>query len=305
MIKAALKKNANLKDFYNRAYTLYRTMLSTVSPRLASEIFYKRAFGKKLDLNNPITLNEKLMWLKLNTYYNNDLITKCADKYKVREYIRECNCEGILNDLIDVWDSVDDIDWGSLPDKFVLKCNHGCGYNIICDDKSSFDLEDAKKKLKQWMKEDYWKFYAEVNYKNIEKKIICEKYIETDDGLLPTDYKVYCFNGSAKLVLLCVGREQGHPKFYFYDTNWNLIRCNEDSINASKDFSIEKPMGIDDIFYYAEMLSNPFPFVRVDFYLADGNAIFGELTFTPSGALDTNRLPETDIKFGSMVVLPR
>jgi hypothetical protein len=305
MLKTTLKRSSFLTNIYQKADLRYRTMLSTISPRIASQIFYRRAFGKKLNLYRPITLNEKLMWLKLNTYYKNQLITICADKYRVREYINECGCNEILNDLINAWDCVDDIDWESLPDKYVIKCNHGSGYNLICDDKKSFDIDNAKKKLRQWIKEDYWKLYAEVNYKYIKKKIICEKYIDTHDGLLPSDYKVYCFNGSAKLVLLCVGREQGHPKFYFYDTNWNLIRCNEDSINASKDFSIEKPMGIDDIFYYAEMLSNPFPFVRVDFYLADGNAIFGELTFTPSGALDTNRLPETDIKFGSMVVLPR
>ena len=79
------------------------------------------------------------MWLKLKKYYKNPLITQCVDKYAVRDYIKECGCEEILNDLIGVYDSSDEIKWDELPDKFALKCNHGCGYNIICDDKSKLD----------------------------------------------------------------------------------------------------------------------------------------------------------------------
>ncbi|HHX31747.1 MAG TPA: glycosyl transferase [Bacteroidales bacterium] len=303
MLKKIVKKNKVIMNLYHRVDLRYRILLSTISPELSSKFLYKRAFAKKLDLNNPITLNEKLMWLKLNTYYNNPLITKCADKYMVRDYIKECGCNEILNDLIASWDSVDEIDWASLPNKFALKCNHGSGYNIICTDKKEFDIDNAKAKLSKWMKEDYWRHYAEVNYKYIKKKIICEKYIETDSGFLPDDYKVYCFNGKPWCVMVCVGRESGHPKYYFFDRNWSLLPLNKDSRNVSKDFYMDKPEGIDGLFKYAEMLCKPFPFVRADFYLANGKTIFGELTFTPAGALDSNRLPETDIKFGQMLCL--
>src|SRR5699024_5967641 len=107
-----------------------RRFLSTISPTLATKFFYKKAFGKQLDLIEPKTLNEKILWLKLNTYKNNPLVTQCADKYLVREYVREAGCKEILNELIGVWDSVDEIEWDKLPDKFALKVNHGCGYNI-------------------------------------------------------------------------------------------------------------------------------------------------------------------------------
>lgn len=303
MIKTIIKKDERILNLYKKVYWKYRLLLSTISPRISSKVLYKRNFGKKLNLNNPITLNEKLMWLKLNTYYNNPLITKGADKYKVREYIKERGCEEILNDIIGVWDSVDQIDWELLPNKFVIKCNHGCGYNIICENKEEFDIEDAKQKLNKWMKEEYWKIYAEVNYKFISKKIICEKYLETEDGYLPNDYKVYCFNGKPKYIMVCVGREDKKPKFYFFDVEWKLVPLNKDSKNAPKGFSIEKPKGINEIFKYAERLCQPFPFVRADFYLVKGKVIFGELTFTPAAALDVNRLPETDFKFGNMLNL--
>lgn len=282
-----------------------RKSLSTLSPKLASKILYKKRFGYKLDLKKPKTLNEKLQWLKLNTYKNNDVITKCVDKYKVREFLYEKQCGEILNDLIAAWDSVDDIDWDNLPDKFVLKCNHGAGYNIVCEDKNTFDIDAAKKKLNLWMKEDYWKLLAEINYKHVPKKIICEKFIETESGDLPDDYKIYCFNGKPTYIMLCQGRKEGNTKFYFLDREWNIVPLNRDSIEVTKDFRIEKPEGVEDMFRYAEILSESFPFVRTDFYLENGEIIFGELTFTPAAALDINRLPETDLKFGELLSLPK
>lgn len=304
MIKEVLKKSNGIVNLYTKIDRQKRMLLSSISPKLASKLLFKKAFGKNLDLNNPITFNEKLMWLKLNTYYKNPLITMCADKLKVREYIDSCGCTEILNDLIDSWDSVDEIDWSSLPNKFVLKCNHGCGYNIICENKEKFDIEAAKEKLKKWIKEDYWKFYAEVNYKYIKKKIICEKYIETEDGLLPNDYKMYCFNGKPEFVMVCIERENGHPKYYFFNEEWNLIRCNKNGREAPEGFTLPKPDAIDKMFQYARLLSKPFPFVRTDFYSQEGITIFGELTFTSSGALDSNLPADTDLEFGKKIKLP-
>lgn len=304
-LKKATKSETILGRMLKRIDLSYRTLLTSISPALATRILYRRAFGKQLDLDNPITLNEKILWLKLNTYYKNQLVTICADKYKVREYITACGCEEILNELISVWDSVEEIDWNSLPEKFVIKCNHGCGYNILCDNKSNLDVENAKKKLKKWMSEDQWKFYAEINYKYIERKIICEKYIETADGSLPMDYKVYCFNGVPECVMVCAGREKGHPKYYYYDSKWNMLPYSKDALEAPEGFSIPKPLGIDKLFDYARVLSKPFPFVRADFYLEEERVIFGELTFTPGGGLDARRLPNTDVIFGNLVILPK
>ena len=119
------------------------------------------------------------------------------------------------------------------------------------------------------------------------------------------DYKFYCFNGVAKYVLCCIGREEGQkPAFYFFDRDWQLQRLNRQGQAAPEGFTIPKPEGMDQLFEYAEKLSKPFPFVRADFYLERGQAYFGELTFTPGGGFDYGRLPESDLLFGSMVQLP-
>jgi hypothetical protein len=143
-----------------------------------------------------------------------------------------------------------------------------------------------------------------MQYKYIEKKIICEKLLESNNGQLPEDYKLYCFNGKVKYLFICIGRKnETKTKFYFFDRNWNLQRINKDGINAPNNFKLPKPKGLEELYKYAKMLSKPFPFVRADFYLIDGKVYFGELTFTPSGGMDTARLPETDILFGKNLKL--
>ena len=114
----------------------FRQMLTRISPRLNSRVVYYSKFHKPLRLKNPQTLDEKIQWLKLNTYYKNPLVTQCADKYAVREYVKSCGCEEILNELYGVYDSVDEIPWNDLPDKFVLKWKFGCGENLIVFDKA-------------------------------------------------------------------------------------------------------------------------------------------------------------------------
>ena len=126
--------------------------------------------------------------------------------------------------------------------------------------------------------------------------------IHSNEWIAPNDYKVYCFNGEPKYIMVCVGREQGgHPKFYFFDHEWCLARINRDSIAAPEGFSIEKPKCLEKLLNCAKKLSKPFPFLRCDFYVINDKVYFGEMTFTPAGGLDSNRLPETDIMMGKMV----
>lgn len=298
-----LKKNKIVRNVYGNFTDAAYAIATCISPKLNTKMRYRAAFGKKLNLDHPVTLNEKLLWLKLNKYMNDPLVIQCADKYAVRQYITDCGCPEILNTLIGVWDSAEDIPWDDLPDRFVLKWNFGAGMNIICDDKSKLDPKATVEQLKKWGKCKYWLTHSEMQYKYAPKKIICEKYLNDGKGLLPEDYKVYCFHGKPEYVMLCVGREKGHPKFYFLDREWNLARINRDSKAAPEGFRIEKPECLEDIFTYAQKLSKPFPFVRVDFYVVDGRVYFGELTFTPAGGLDSARLPETDIMLGNMVNL--
>lgn len=292
--------NNNLKSNIGKKL---KSILTVISPTLNSRVLYLFYFRKPLQLKNPETLNEKLNWLKLNTYNNNKLVTQCADKYAVREYIKACGCGEILNTLYGVYEKPEEINWNILPKKFVLKWNFGRGYNLICSDKSKLNFQKAKITLKRWGKENSHLHLSVLLYKNIEKKIICEKYIEGINGHLPDDYKIYCFNGVPKYIMVCTGREKGNPKFYFFDREWNIAKLNNDSIKAKPSELPDKPAQIDKMFEYAQILSKPFPFVRADFYISNSNIIFGELTFVPSGGFDNNRLHNTDLLFGSFVDL--
>ena len=283
-----------------------RTTCSRISPIFNTKVTYFVKFHKPINLKNPKTLDEKIQWLKLNTYLGDKTVTQCADKYAVRDYVKKCSCEEILNDLYFAWDSVDEINWDELPDKFVIKWNFGCGQNLICRDKSKLDIESTKKLLKEWynIHDTFYLAYSEMQYKDIVPKLICEKLIETDDGNLPLDYKLYCFNGEAKYVMLCTERETGNPKYYFFDRERNLVRLNKRGLAAPKGFTVTMPEGYDKLFEYADKLTKPFPFVRADFYLEKGQVIFGELTFTPSGGYDPNIPEEQNVFLGTQVVLP-
>lgn len=286
---------------------VFKETLTRISPFLNTRVIYFFKFRKLISLRHPRTLDEKIQYLKLHDYLGNPLVTSCADKYAVREYVQKCGCGEILNELYGVYDNVDDIPWEQLPSQFVIKWNFGCGQNLICFDKSSLDIEKARRDLKEWYKlhDTFYLEYSEMQYKGIPPKLVCEKLIETSDGGLPVDYKFYCFGGKAECVLVCSGRdEHGHgARYYFFDRNWKLRPYNKAGKEAPDGFTLPKPEGIERLFDYAEQLSRPFPFVRADFYLENGKATFGELTFTPCGGFDVARLWETQLLFGDMVRL--
>lgn len=281
-------------------------MLTRISPKLNTQMLYRHRFGKWLDWHNPQTSNEKILWLKFNTYYKNPLVTQCADKYAVREYVREKGCGDILNELYGYWTNPDEIDFDKLPDKFVLKNNYFYHMNLVVTDKSKLDIPATRKLLRKWMKSNGHLIHSELQYADIPKKIIAEKFIETEDGLAPADYKIYCCNGRPVYVMVCIGRgENVRPKFYYFDPKGNLQReLTRDGKKAPADFKYEIPAGWDKMMDYAAKLSEPFPFVRADFYLEKGQVIFGELTFTPAAGLDRGKLPETDKLIGEQIVLP-
>ena len=178
----------------------FKQMLTRISPKLNTKVVYLTKFKKPINLKHPQTLDEKIQWLKFNTYYQNPLITQCADKYAVREYVEKSGCGEILNELYGVYDWVEEIPWETLPNQFVIKWNFGCGQNLIVFDKSKLDIEDAKRKLNEWYKirNTFYLTYSEMQYKGIPPKLICEKLIETESGDVPVDYKLYCFNGKTR-----------------------------------------------------------------------------------------------------------
>lgn len=302
-IKETLKKNPVIyraNEKYQKLKFDLVSQLSMISPEKVSRIRYKNVFGTEPDLENPKTFNEKLMWLKLNTYAKDPLVSQCSDKYAVREYVEQCGLGHTLNELIGVWDRAADIEWDRLPNRFAIKCNHGCGYNLICQDKSAFDTKKAAAQLDAWMKDDFWKEYAEVHYRTIPKKIICEKYLEGKKDALPVDYKIYCFHGKPVYIGNFIERDIVTDDILrgYFDLDWKPSDVFRYEMQPEL---FERPKSLEQMLEYAEILAKPFPFVRVDFYEVDGKIYFGELTFTPTGCLATYYTDEAQVKLGELL----
>ncbi|MGE9952377.1 ATP-grasp fold amidoligase family protein [Clostridium perfringens] len=244
---------------------------------------YYSYFDKNLNLENPKTFNEKINWMKLN--YKNEKATICADKYEVRKYLEDRGYKWLLNDLIGVYENVDEIDVDKLPNRFVLKATHGSGWNLIVKNKNNIKWNPWKLIMKSWLKQNFYYYGREWVYKNMKPRIICEKYLEDRNGEL-LDYKVYCFNGEPKFIQVDVDRFGNHTGNY-YDINWNDMPFQYDDENSGR--IIDKPKNLKEILDISRDLSKEFPHVRVDFYEVNGNLYFGELTFfTASGTAKFN-----------------
>jgi len=267
-----------------------------------AKIHYEYYNDKKLDLTNPIEFNEKIQWLKV--YFHPELITKLADKYEVREYVEEKIGLKYLNELIAVYKQVDDVNFDVLPQKFVIKGVHGCGYNLIVNDKSKLNEKKARRLMKKWMRRNYYyRSGLEWVYKNIKPKLICEKYLLQQGKEVIDDYKFFCFNGILKFVQIDVDRHNGHCKYYF-DMNWKKLPFRLKSYENEYDGELLPPANFDEMKLLAEKLADKLPFVRVDFYSINDKTIFGEMTFYPSdGSLDF--VPDEYNKIiGDYLVLP-
>ncbi|MGL4656710.1 MAG: ATP-grasp fold amidoligase family protein [Sarcina sp.] len=273
-----------------------------ISPLLLSKILYRIKFKKKMDYKNPQGFNEKLQWLKFN--FDEKLVIKCADKDTLHEYVKEKQCTQVLNEVYGVYRNVEEIDYDKLPDKFALKGTHGCGFNIICTDKSKLNIEATNKLLDKWLKTKYGYTWAEIHYNKMEPKIIAEKFIEgLEEGEALTDYKIHCFNGVPKFTLVCKERVNGigKAKYYYFDNDWNVLSYTKKSEGCTD--RIEKPASFEKMMEYSKILSEGIPFVRVDFYNTADGPILGEMTFTPNAGLDEELTSEAEIELGNMIDL--
>ena len=246
--------------------------------RLYLIILYYLKMDKSLHLDNPKTMNEKLQWLKL--YNRKPEYTQMVDKVLAKKYAADIIGEEHIVPTLGVWNHFDEIDFDQLPNQFVLKTNHGGGSLgvVICKDKNTFNKVSAKKKLEKSLKTDLSRLYVEWPYRNIERKIMAETYL--GDNL--TDYKFYCFDGEADVVLNCIERNTGHPKFYFFDKEWNLRRLNKRGKEAPEGFTLPKPEGMDEMFDVAAKLSEGLPYARIDLYNIEGKIYFGEKIILPT-----------------------
>ncbi len=257
-----------------------------IAPVSLSKFLFLITQHKKLNLKTPKTFNEKLMWLKINNYNQNPIVWQCADKYLVREYAKSHQVSEInLPTLLGVYHNANEINFDNLPKKFALKCSHGCGFNIICQDKTKLNLNQAKKQLNKWLKTTFGYSSAETHYTHIKPVILAESFIESSKDAWPYDYKIYCFNGIPKVVLVTSERETGHLKLNWYNLNWQELDYGHPENRNQK--PIKKPNNFKKMLDIAKLVSKDFPFVRVDFYEYKNRVIMGEMTFTPAANIAT------------------
>jgi len=261
---------------------------------------YHRYVPNNPDLKNPQTFSEKQQWLKLN--YRNDLMPIVGDKYTVRGYLQSIGLGHLLNDMIAVYESVDDIDFQKLPERFVLKATHSSGWNLIVRNKSDINWRIWKYIMRFWLKHKIDWNGREWHYGKMTPRIICEKYLEDSSGGL-MDYKFYCFNGTPKFLQVNAGRGTKESTQNYYDLDWNLLPFGK-SQPHNPNLHVERPHGFDKMIEYATILSQPFPYVRADFYESNDKVYFGELTFFPCSGMPDFIPLDYDQIVGKMLKLP-
>ena len=256
-------------------------------------IMYKR-FGVPyywMNTKNPRTFSEKINWLKTHPVVPNEV--ELADKYEVREFIRQTIGEQYLVPILGVWDNADDINFEQLPKQFVLKLTKGSGYNLICNDKSTLDILATKKMLSKWLRVNCYYFSREPQYKG-KSKLMAEEMLEYNI----TDYKFFCFQGEPKYVELYIDRFGDHKKV-FYDMDWNVAGFT--TANDVAKASVERPKEFEEMKDIARKLCKGISFVRVDLYVHGGCVYFGEMTFHPAGGYTPITPREWEYKLGDLI----
>lgn len=262
------------------------------------EAIYLLAFGKKLNLKNPKTFNEKLQWLKL--YDHDPKYTTMVDKFAVKDYVKKIIGSEYIIDTLGKWDSFDQIDFKQLPKQFVLKCTHDSGGLVICRDKEKLDKEKAKEKIEKSLKRNFYYVGREWPYKNVKPQIIAERYMEDNNGDLK-DYNFFCFNGKVKFFKINFDRKKSHRANY-YDCNGNLLSFGEKKCPPDLNREMEIHKNISRMIELAEALSQDIDFLRVDFYsLSDDDIKFGELTFYPASEFGELILDEEDLRIDDIL----
>jgi len=258
---------------------------------------YKKFSGQVPDLENPKTFSEKLQWLKLNR--RDDRMITCADKYEVRDYLKNKGYSAMLSKILDVCDSVTEIKINNLPEKFVIKATHGSGWNLIVENKHNVNWWIWKKIMNIWLHDNIFWPGREWPYKNMKPRLIIEEYLEDKCGQL-IDFKFFCFNGNAHFIQANKGRNTANHAQNFYDLNWNILPFGKD-LKPRPDITIEAPANLSEMAAIAEDLAKPFPFVRVDFYEVNNKIIFGEMTFYPKSGLPDFTPGEYDKILGDLL----
>lgn len=261
---------------------------------------YKVLMGQELNLEDPVTFNEKLQWLKLHD--RNPDYPMMVDKYAAKEYVRNIIGEKYIIPTLCKWDSADDISFEKLPKRFVLKCTHDSHTVFICTDKSKADLPAIREYFRKALLTSYYLRFREWPYKNVKPAVIAEQYIDNHGEPL-IDYKIHNFGGEPKVILVCSGRFSGREMTEdFYDCDWNRLDVKRAGQPNAKEPE-EKPEKLPEMLELSKKLSKDIPFVRTDFYIADGKVLFGELTFFPTSGFKKFEPESFDKEMGDWLVL--
>ena len=278
----------------------YTGVLNWMSDRPYLKLMYWLKLGKKLNIDHPDTFCEKLQWLKL--YNRCPEYTTMVDKVKVKEYVANIVGPEYVIPAIGVWNSPDDIDFDSLPDKFVLKCNHASHLGTyICRDKSKMDIEKVKAALRRGLRDNYYLHSREWPYKNVPRKILAEKLIEDNNRQNSNDildYKFFCFDGEPRF--LYVSDDSHHS--VFLNTDWTYADMSRDDYKPLKEVPT-KPDNLNEMLDVARKLSKGIPHVRVDLYNVNGQIYFGEMTFFTNGGFIPFNPESCDKEIGDMLQL--
>lgn len=284
-------------------------ILTRLAPIIPDKQYLKWMFrlqmGYKLDLDNPKTFCEKIQWLKL--YNRKPEYTQMVDKYEVKKYVANIIGEEYIIPTLGVWDRFDDIDLGKLPNQFVLKTTHGGGNTgvVIYRDKSKLDKDAARKRLNKSLRMSIYDRLKEWPYKDVERRIIAEEYLECIGDTDLVDYKFYCFNGQP-LYCQVIKDRNSKETIDFFDQEWNhqvFYGLNPKAKQSS--YPIDRPINYDKMVEVASKLSHNIPFARVDLYNIEGKIYFGEITFFPASGFGVFTPSEWDRKLGDLIKLPK
>ena len=299
-----------MRNFIKKLRTIGKSLLYRFGGRISDFLYLKLLYyfqtGKKLNIKHPKTFNEKLQWLKL--YDRRQEYTTMVDKYAVKEYVANIIGQEYIIPSLGVWDCPEDIKWDELPRQFVLKTTHGGGGKgvIICKDKEAFDKTKAIANLDKAMKRNLYQRFREWPYKNVQKRIIAEKFMEEhedpNDDLI--DYKFYCFSGEPTYCQVIKDRRKKET-IDFFDMEWkhqDFIGLNSNAVYA--DVLIKKPTRFDDMKSIAKALSKAIPFSRIDLYEINGKVYFSEITFFPRSGFGRFSPQRYDEVLGDKIVLP-
>ena len=261
------------------------------------KLLYKLKTGRKLNLKNPQTFNEKLQWLKLHD--RKPIYTTMVDKYEAKKYVADIIGEEYIIPTLGVYDRFDDIDFDKLPNQFVIKCTHDSGGLVICKDKSKLDIKAAKKKIDKSLRRNYFYSGREWPYKNVSPRLIVEKYMEDKARTELIDYKIMCFGGKAKMIFTCTERFDEGLKVTFFNTNWKRLPFTRHYPASEKE--IQKPENLKLMINLSEKMSEGIPFIRIDWYEINKKLYFGEYTFYPGGGFEEFTPEMWDEKLGKMI----